>query len=218
MVRLRLIGLALLTPLALGALAASITSAEEGISPSSVTGSGEGGEATLETTNKEKLTFASVPFLLVTFTTSQKGTATLHFTGCLLEGIFPCNSLGDASGVVLIKINTLVCLVEPKNLVFGLLIQPGTIEHIEVPAIAELILLKGSLIARLSNGNRGSTFLFLLKGKEGKQTEATECEINGSKFTHSFEFVNDMKLPDFKASHTLHFTITLNKEVEFVDK
>jgi hypothetical protein len=218
--RLRTIGLALLALLALGAFAASVASAEEGVLPeaTAITGSGEGGTATLATTNKETVSCTKVSILEIKFTTDQKGTATLHSTGCLAEGALPFNSLGDASGVLLSKVTLLVCLVEPKTLVFGLLIQPTATEHIEVPSVGQLILIKGAVIAKSDSANSGKEFLYLLKGKTGVQSEATSCEINKTVFKHSFESANDAKTPDFPASEEAHFTIKLNKEVKFMDE
>jgi hypothetical protein len=218
--RLRIIGLALLALFALGAFAASVASAEEGVLPEAIaiTGSGEGGTATLATTNKETVSCTKVAILEIKFTTDQKGTATLHSTGCLAEGALPFNSLGDASGVLLSKVSLLVCLVEPKTLVFGLLIAAITLpEHIEVPSVGQLILIKGAVIAKSDSANSGKEFLYLLKGKEGKQTEATECSITGTTFKHSLESVNDKATKDLAASEEAHFTIKLNKEVEFMD-
>jgi hypothetical protein len=218
MKRLRIIGLALLALLALGAFAASMASAIEGILPITATGSGEGGEAKLETTAKESIVCKKVTILEIKFTTDEKGTANLHFSNCLAFGTLPVSSLGDESGIILSKVNVLVCLVEPKTLVFGLLIAAITLpEHLEVPSVGQLLLVKGAVIARLENGNKGKEFLFLLKGKEGKQTEATECEILGSKFKHSFESANDKESKDLPASEEAHFTIKLNEAVEFMD-
>jgi hypothetical protein len=216
--RLRIIGLALLALFALGAFAASMASAEEGVLPNTATGTGTGGTATLETTNKEKVSCTAVSILEVKFTTDQKGTATLHSTGCKAEGALPFNSLGDASEVILSKVNVLVCLVEPKTLVFGLLIQPTATEHIEVPAVGQLILVKGAVIAKSDSANAGKEFLYLLKGAKGAQTEATSCEINKTVFKHSLESVNDAKTPDFKASEEAHFTIKLSAEATFHDE
>jgi hypothetical protein len=218
MKRLRIIGLALLALFALGAFAASMASAEEGVLPNTATGTATGGVATLETTNKEKISCTAVNVLEIKFSTDQKGTATIHFTGCKAEGALPANSLGDANEVILSKVNVLVCLVEPKTLVFGLLIQPKETEHIEVPSVGQLVLVKGAVIAKSDSANSGKEFLYLLKGKAGVQTEATECEINKTVFKHSFESVNDLKSPDFKASEEAHFTVKLSAEVTFHDE
>jgi hypothetical protein len=216
--QLRITGLALFALFALGAFAASMASAEEGILPNTVTGSGEGTAATLETTNKETISCKKVSILEIKFTTDQKGTANLHFEGCLAEGVLPFNSLGDASGVILSKVNVLVCLVEPAKLVFGLLIAAVSLpEHIEVPSVGQLVLVKGAVIAKSDSANTGKEFSFLLKGTKGVQTEATECEINKTKFKHSLESVNDAKTPDFKASEEAHFTIKLSAEATFHD-
>jgi hypothetical protein len=219
MKRLTIIGLALLALLALGAFAASMASAEEGVLPDTATGSAEGGAGTLETTNKEKISCTKITVLEIKATTDQKGTATLHLSGCLAEGALPANSLGDSSGVILSKVNLLACLVEPKTLVFGVLIAAVALpEHVEVPSVGQLILLKGAVIAKNESANKGKEFKGSLKGKEGNQTEATECEINGTKFKHSFESANDSKTPDLRASLEGKLTIKLNEEVEFMDK
>jgi hypothetical protein len=216
--RLRIIGLVLLALLALGAFAASVASAEEGVLPDTATGSAEGGAGTLETTNKEKISCTKITVLEIKATTDQKGTATLHLSGCLAEGAFPVSSLGDSSGVILSRVNLLACLIEPKTLVFGLLIAAISLpEHVEIPSVGQLLLVKGALIARNQSANKGKEFEGSLKGKEGKQTEATECEINGTKFKHSFESANDKNAKDFPASLEGRLTVKLNETVEFMD-
>lgn len=220
MKRLRIIGTALLALFALGAFAASMASAEEGLLPNA-TSSGEGGAGTLETTNKEKISCTKVSILEAKFLekSDQHGTANLHFTGCKAENIVAANSLGDASEVILSKVLFLVCLVEPVKLVFGLLIQPLETEHIEIPFTKELALVKGAVIAELEGaGLAGKEFKYKLEGKEGKQTAALKCEINGKEFKHSFESVNDKKTPDFAASEKAKFTLKFTQEVELMDK
>jgi hypothetical protein len=216
MKHLRIIGLAVLV---FGALAASTARAEEGIfiPPNTVTGSGEGGTATLETPNKEQVSCTKVAILELIFTTAQKATANLHFEKCLAEGALPANSLGDASGIILSKVNVLVCLVEPNALVFGLLIAAITSpEHIEVPAVGQLVLVKGAVIAKSASANEGKEFKYSLKDKGGEQTEAMECEINKATFKHSLESINDGHSPDLKASEEAKFTVTLTKAVMFL--
>jgi hypothetical protein len=215
---LTLIHFALVAPVALGALATGTAWAEEGLLPNTVTGSGEGGTATFETTNKGKISCAKRSILEVKFSTDQKGTATLHFSGCAAEGTFPLNSLGDASGVILSKVIVLVCLASPATLVFGLLIRPATEpEHIEVPSVGQLVLVKGALIAESASANAGKAFTYSLKGREGRQTEATECEINKTKFKSSLESANDNQTKDFGASQEAKFTINLSAEAQFMD-
>jgi hypothetical protein len=221
MKRLRTTGLALLALLALGALVASAASAVEleGILPVTTTGSGSGGTATLENINLERISCTATAFLEIKFTTDEKGTATIHFTGCKGEGLFPENSLGDGSEVILSKVNLLVCLVEPKTLVFSLLIEPTATEHIEAPAIGGLLLLKGAVIARNEGGNKGREFKFSLKGAKGAQSEALECEILGKKAKHSLEFILEKAGPkDVFASEAAKFTIKFGVETEFMDE
>jgi hypothetical protein len=226
MKQLRIIGLALLALLALGAFAASSASAVEleGILPATTTGTATGGAATLENTNKEKISCKATSTLEIKFTDDEKGTATIHFTGCLAEGIAPANSLGDESGVILSKVLLLVCLVEPKTLVFGILIEPidkeghAATEHIEIPAVGALALVKGAVIARSESANAGKEFKYSLKGKLGVQTEATECTILGKTFKHSFASALDSATKDFAASEEAKFTTKLGVETLFMDE
>jgi hypothetical protein len=200
MKRFRIMGLALLALLALGAFAANAAfAAEEGFLPITTVGTGEGGTAKLENTNNEK------------------ATATIHFTGCKANGVVPANSLGDASEVILSKVNVTVCLVESAKLVFGLVIEPTATEHIEIPAIGALALVKGIVIARNTGANKGKEFTFSLKGSKGEQTEALTCEILGKKFKHSFEDALDSEAKDFPASEEATFKIKFPAEATFED-
>jgi hypothetical protein len=219
MKRLTTIGLALLALFALGALSASSASAEEeGLLPNA-TSEGEGGKGTLENSNKEKITCAAVKILSAEFLkeSDQHGEAKLHFTGCK-AGIVSVNTLGDEKEVILVLVLFLVCLINPINKVYGLLIlpiEPSTV-HIEVPSVKKLILVKGYVIARNTSPNTGKEFTFSLKGELGKQTEATTCEINNTKFEHNLEAVDDSKTPDFPASEETTFTLKFKEEVKLM--
>ena len=220
--RLKITGLALLALFALGALAASMASGEEGVLPNA-NSTGEGGAATLETTNNESIKCTKVAILEGKFLTEkekdQHGTANLHFTGCKAEGIVPFNTLGDEKEVLLSKVLFLVCLVEPAKLVFGILIRSLETEHIEVPATKELILIKGAVIAELEGaGLKGKDFNYKLEGKAGVQKVATKCVINGKEFKHSLESANDKKATDLAVSETAKFLLLFEKEVEFMDE
>ena len=196
--RLANIGLALLTLFALTAFSLPAASAEEGVLAPE-TSSGTGGVATLET-EKEQIQCKETKILEAKFLTEkekdQRGTADLHLTGCKAEKLDPANTLGDESGVILIKVAYLICLVEPKTLVFGVLIEPQETAHVEAPLIKALMLIKGAVIAEAKAGqaNKGKEFTYLLKGEKGKQTEATKCEINGKEFKHRLNTPKTRKL------------------------
>jgi len=219
--RLRIIGLVLLTLFALGALSASMATAEEGALPAEPS-SGTGGVTTLET-EKEQIQCKEAKILEAKFLTEkekdQRGTAVLHLTGCKAEKLDPANTLGDESGVILIKVSFLLCLVEPKTLVYGVLVEPLETAHVEAPLIKALMLVKGAVIAQAKAGqsNKGTEFTFVLKGEKGKQTEATKCEINGKEFKHTLEYARDSEAKDAPASEAVTFTLTFPKEVELMD-
>jgi hypothetical protein len=222
MKQLRIIGLALLALFALGAFTASLASAEEGVLPNA-NSTGTGGTATLET-EKENITCTAVSIKEGKFVPLEKetakdqhGTATLDFTGCKAEKAVGINTLGDEKEIILSKVLFLVCLVEPKTLQFGLLIQPIATEHLEIPVTKQLLLVKGAVIAAGEKVLSGTEFLFLLKGEKGKQVEALKCEINGKVFTHTFESALDSEAKDKPASETAHFTLTFAALVEFMD-
>jgi hypothetical protein len=222
MKQVRIIGLMLLSLLALGAFAASTALAEEGVLPPE-TFSGEGGAGKLQTLNNEFIECKKVSILEGKFLTEkekdQHGLADLHFSGCTAT-IFkiPVNTLGDESGIILAKVLFLICLVEPVKLVFGILILPEETVHIEVPAAGELLLVKGAVIAELEGaGLKGKEFKYKLVGKEGHQTTALKCTINGKEFKHSYESANDKEAKDEHASQEGKFTIKFTKEVTLED-
>jgi hypothetical protein len=227
MKRLRIIGLALLALFALGAFAASMASAEEGLLPNA-TSSGSGKTTTLETTGKEKVSCTAVSILEAKFVPiiekekeiakDQHGTANLHFTGCKAESLVPVQSLGDEKEVILSKVLFLYCLVEPTKLIFGLLIQSLETEHLEVPATKELVLVKGPVIAELeTKALKAKEFSWNLVGAAGVQTTATKCVINGKEVKHTFESVNDKKTVDLPASENGLFTLKFPEEVTLED-
>jgi hypothetical protein len=225
MKQVRIIGLMLLALLALGSFAASAASAEEGVLPPS-NFTGESKEtSTLETLNKEKISCTALSILEGKFLVApepnpdQHGLANLHFSGCKAEGLLSANTLGDEPGIILVKVLFLICLVEPVKLVFGVLILPEETVHIEVPFKSELVLVKGAVIAELEGlGLKGKDFKFRLVGKEGDQTVALKCEINGKKFEHTLVGANDSeKKVDVMASENAKFLILFEKEVELMD-
>jgi hypothetical protein len=231
MKRLKTIGLMLLALLALGAFAASTASAEEGLlgPAEGEENSGKGGAGTLETAAKAKITCKAVSVLQVKLLpkSDEHGTADLHFTGCTAFG-FPANSLGDVKEVILVYVLFLVCLL--TNLTFHVLIrvlgeklleETGSV-HIEVPALAQLVRVAGSIIATNLSGlkgdkNEGKLFKFELKGKEGKQEVATSCEILGLKLTNTLTSeLNENGKPE-AASENTSFELEFKKASELMD-
>jgi hypothetical protein len=224
MKQVRIIGLMLLSLLALGAFAASAALAEEGVLPQPATFTGEGGVAKLETLSKTKIECKKVDILEGKFLVApepnpdQHGLAVLHFSGCKAEGFFPANTLGDGPEIILVPILFLICLVEPVKLVFGILILPEETVHIEVPSLGQLVLVKGAVIAELEGaGLKGKEFKYKLSGKEGHQEAALKCTINGKEFKHTYESANDKEAKDEHTSQEAKFTINFAKEVTLED-
>jgi hypothetical protein len=206
-----------LAVLALGAYHAALAAAEEGALPAQNQAFKLAlGESVLETLSKEafkcKELSAEGTFLEKS---DQHGTGTITFKGCTVAG-FSMNSLGDASGTILAKGLALLCLVSPKELKFGVLVEPTETVHIEVPALGELLLFKGAVIVENLSGNKGKVFEGRLKGKAGDQEGAIECEINGKKFKYTAEAGRDTKA-DEMISVNGQGTLTLTEEVELMD-
>ena len=106
------------------------------------------------------------------------GLATIHFEGCTGAGI-AMNSLGDASGIVLLHVEIHNCLINNATKEFGLLILPLE-THLEVPAVALLLTIftKGLFIARITSEKESKqNFLLTAKAKEaGKAQDPEKCE------------------------------------------
>jgi hypothetical protein len=224
MKRLRIIGLMLLALLSLGAFAASMASAEEGVLPTEGF-TGKGTAQTLETLSvegkeSEKIACTAVSILEGVFTNDKEGTANLHFTGCTATALkVAVNSLGDEPKVILEKVNFTICLVEPKTLVFGIAITGAKDPvHIEVPAVKSLILVKGTVIAELEGaGLKGKAFKYKLSGEKGDQKFALKCEIEGKKFEHTYAAAKDSEAKDEHASQNGLFTLEFKNEVALMD-
>lgn len=217
MKRCNLVSLLTLTLLVIGAYHAALAPAEEGVLPAeNQTFKLALGEGTLETLGKEaikcKELSAEGTFLEKS---DQHGTGTIDFKGCTLAG-FSINTLGDAAGSLLGKGLALICLVAPKELRFGVLLEPTETVHAEVAALGELLLYKGAVIVENLSGNKGKVFEGSLKGKGGDQEGPLECEINGKKLKYSAEAAPDTRA-DEMISITGRGTLTLTKEVELMD-
>jgi hypothetical protein len=217
--RPRILGLALLALVALGAVSASMASAEEGVlAPAAFTI--KGGTATYLTLEKEEVKCketAGAGKFLTEKEKDQHATGSFTFKGCTALGL-ASNTLGDVSGTIKINVLFLICLVEPKTLVFGVLIQPTEAPvHIEVPSVKALLLLKGAIIAELeTTGLEGTEWNIVLKGKNGGQERPLTCEINGKVFKYSFESAIDTKADGMMSVEALA-GVTFAEKVKLMD-
>jgi hypothetical protein len=218
MKQIRILGLALLALFALGAASASMASAEEGVLPTQTKPfTIKGAAATLLTLEKEeikcKATSGEGKFLEKS---DQHATGSFIFKECTALGL-ASNTLGDASGTIKANVLFLICLVEPKTLVFGVLIQPTETVHVEVPSVKALLLVKGAVIGELeTTGLEGTLWNISLKGKNGDQEKPLKCEINGNVFKYSFESGLDTKA-DLDASEEALADVTFAETVKLMD-
>ena len=103
------------------------------------------------------------------------GTGTVDLKGCTIAGL-PVNSLGDASGTLLISGEVSVCYINKSTKDVGIVVHSSTETHAEVPSTKLLLLGRGSFILLASPVNTKTTkFTGLLEQKEGKQA-ITKCE------------------------------------------
>jgi hypothetical protein len=223
MKQLRILGLALLALFALGAFTASFASAEEGVLPQqgAKVVKISGGVATLETLGEEfavecKTLAGEATFLAAS---DQHAEGTLDFHECRVPQLnLQVNGLPDTEGLILIPVLFLICLVEPKKLVFGILILPTETVHLDIPFLGQLILVKGAAIGENLSGNEGKEFKLSLTGKGGDQTKPLSCEINGKKFSYSLEAANDAEgKTDKMASENASATVTFGETVKLMD-
>jgi hypothetical protein len=218
--RPRILGLTLLALFALGAVSAGSASAEEGVlNPAAFTIKGT--SATFLTLAKEELkckTTSGTGKFLTEKEKDQHATGSLTFEGCEALG-FRSNTLDQVSGSGIVKVNALflICLVEPKKLVFGVLVQPTETLHVEVPSIKSLLLLKGAFLVELeTEGLEGKLWNVVLKGANGDQVSPLKCEINGTVFKYSFESASDTKA-DLDVSVEALADVTFAETVKLMD-
>jgi hypothetical protein len=97
----------------------------------------------------------------------------IHFEGCRALGIFPANSLGDPSEVILAHLEVHNCMIKKGE--FGLLILPLAL-HIEIPSLGLLITIleEGLFIAKIEAETK-LNYKLTAKQTEGLQ-EIKKCE------------------------------------------
>jgi len=229
MKRLRILGLSLLALFAFGAVMAGVAlGAEEGaLPPQNFTI--KGGEQKLENLNGESITCKTVKGEGVPLPEKEPdrdthSTGTLDFEGCTALGA-PANSLGDASGTILAKVLYLLCLVESKKLVWGVLVAPKELPfHIEVPLVKALILVKGAIIGLLLTKLKGAELegepevkeigvIFVKEDPPTKKCSLTELGT----WTASYEAALDTKV-DVDAWQVGEADITFAAATKLMDK
>lgn len=218
MKRFRTIGLALLAPRALGALAASVALGEEGILPPEAF-TGKGGVVTHTTLRKEKISCTSsegVGSFLTEKENDQHGVGTILFNGCKSEG-FSINTLGDPAGTVFAKGLFLICLVNSAKLEWGVLVQATEIVHGEINALKLLTLLKGAIIGALSITGEPEGKEFTATHNEADEAARAKCSINGKEFTASYESSIDTSA-DVDTFLSGSGTVTFANTITFMDK
>jgi hypothetical protein len=222
MKRLRILGLSLLALFALGALAASSSSALEGLLPLNQSFTVLAKTMQFETANKEKVTCGETKGNGKAENNSNThGTVTLDFLKCEILG-FPSFSLGEKEpkeikeALILIEVLYLICLL--ANLVFHIFLTIDKPVHIVSPTFGILVNLTGSFIGTLLTV-KGKLFVVDFKGKEGKQENATECKDEAGNVKKA-ELLSE-KDPEKALKLSLNAEdglLQFEKEVELMDK
>jgi len=127
-------------------------------------------------------------------TSKTKITDTIDFEECKAEGIVGAHSLGDPEGTILTTTTGTLCLIKAGEV--GVLLEPTGQVHIEIPKVATLLLIKGTVTGVITPISKESLrFELALKVAEKKQVPE-ECEskkdelltsTNGGAFEKSTE-------------------------------
>jgi hypothetical protein len=106
----------------------------------------------------------------------------IELSGCSFVGI-NVNSLGDASGVILVHYEGEACTIGTKPLVGGLLLKPLPL-HLEIPAEGSLLLQEGSFVVGFGTENKSTReFKLKIEQKEGKPSIEGCLNAEGTKMT-----------------------------------
>jgi hypothetical protein len=221
MKRLRILGLSLLALFALGALAASSSSALEGLLPLNQSFTVLSKTVLFESANKEKVACGETKGSGKAENNSNThGTVTLDFLKCEVLG-FPIFSLGEKEpkevkeALILVEFLYLICLL--ANLVFHIFFTIDKPVHTEVPALGILSNLTGSFIGTFLT-TKGKLLVVDFTGKEGKQ-EVTECKDEAGNVKKA-ELLSE-KDPEKALKFSLNVEgglLQFEKEVELMDK
>jgi hypothetical protein len=221
MKRFRIIGLALLALFALGAFAASMASAEEGVLPLKVkTFNILSKKAKLENTAKEPINCDELNGS-GSFTNDSSGTATLDFNGCESGG-FLVWSLGEivpkvlAEALILAPVSFSICLINSEKLTFGLFVQTTSPVHVDNTSIGILTIVEGAVIGEILTV-KGKLFVVDFVGAEGKQ-KVTECkDEKGGVKKHSLTSTNLSETSKFVASELVEALLIQSSEEQTLE-
>ncbi len=161
----KLIGV-LVCALAVSAIAVITASASTlpGVAKTSITGSSE--KATLQVKGGASITCPKSTLTGEVLSTSES-LAVIAYSGCTTAGL-PFNSLGDASGVILVHVEIKEC---PSNA--AILELKALPIHLEVPATKLLLAIEGTALATVQANVKQPTYPLTITQKEGKQTVET---------------------------------------------
>jgi hypothetical protein len=137
------------------------------------------GPGTLETAKKGNIECAADTDE-GTLTSDTTGVVTIDFTKCKALGIIGAHSLGDAGETILVSGTELLCWInEAKDEAGAYVHLPSAGIHIEISAVAKLLLVKGSVLGKVEpapkNGEKHKSGKLILKQTKGAQ-EFTKCE------------------------------------------
>jgi hypothetical protein len=188
MKRFRLLGVALLALLALGAFASASASAL--VLPGflthqeSFTGKSTGAEPELELSSGAKVKCKTAP----SEGTGEAGSDSLgafhiHFTGCEQTALkHECHSTGDANGVILVLgiWHLVYSSVSPLVVANLFLVEHF---HFECSALASILVLGSVLCPVVDNGTSHATWVFNCKQAKGVQEQKTYWNDAGTEVT-----------------------------------
>lgn len=86
--------------------------------------------------------------------------AGVHFEGCTIGGL-AANSLGDKSGIILVTATGTLCYINQPNKHVGVLLTITPV-HIEIPTLAQLLEVKGTVLGLMTPVNELKTAGFKL--------------------------------------------------------
>jgi hypothetical protein len=222
MKRLMAIGFSLLALLALGAIAATIASAVEGILPLNKKGiTMLGTKVIFEDTSGKQLKCATVTGT-GTMTSDIVGTVTLDFHECESAGLAEF-SLGEKEttivkeALVLASVELTICLINPSTLTFGVFVKLREPIHTHIKAAGILLVYEGAFIGEITT-KKGRLLVTVFKGEKGKPA-VTACkdEAGGVK-AHSLTVKTNEAATLSASSMATGSLLQLEEEVELMDK
>ena len=181
MLRLRVLGAALVALMALGIMASSAMAALPealGTFPIKIEATSGGGEGELSTLGGGISIKCKANTVTGEITGAKTGKADVHFTGCTALGIFAANSLGDSSGTVLTGLLPFeLCYTNEAKKELGIIIKEAN-AHIEVPSVGALINVTGSIIGTIGPLTKTKTLKVNFEPKSAGDQALVECFVS----------------------------------------